>query len=176
MTQTQSNQQANGGNVRAVPEGYHTVTPWIIVKGAAQLIDYLKAAFDAEELGRVVLDNGTIGHAEVRIGDSVVMLFDAKGEWQPLPSFLRLYVEDADALYRQAIKAGGVSVTEVTELAFGDRVGRVRDPAGNIWWIQTRVEELSPEEMGKRAADKKYTDAMQRVEQSLDRELSRQTR
>src|SRR5262245_23894898 len=109
--------------VRPVPEGYGTVTPWIIVRGAAQLIEYMKQAFGAQEIGRVYSEDGTIGHAEVRIGDSVVMMFDAKKGWAPLPCFLRLYVEDGDAVYRRALEAGGSSVTEMTNLSFGDRVG-----------------------------------------------------
>lgn len=154
-----------------IPKGYRTVTPWIIARGVARLIDFLKEAFGAEEYGRVYNEDGTIGHAEVRMGDSVVMLFDAKEEWPDTPSLLRLYVEDGDAVYRRALEAGGTSVTEVTELFFGDRVGRVRDPWGNIWWIQTHIEDVDPEEMARRAGDPTYLDAMQRVQASLDREL-----
>src|SRR4249920_93033 len=117
------------------PEGYGTVTPWIIVAGASELIDYLQRAFGAEELARVPNQDGTIGHAEVRIGDSVLMLFDSRPDWPPTPGFFRLYVADADESFRKAIDSGGTSVTAVKELAFGDRVGRVRDPFGNIWWI-----------------------------------------
>jgi uncharacterized glyoxalase superfamily protein PhnB len=98
----------------------------------------VKEAFDAEELARVHVEDGSIGHAEVRIGDSVVMMFDTKADWPETPCFLRLYVEDCDAVYQQALKAGATSVTEVTYLFFGDRVGRARDPFGNLWWIQIR--------------------------------------
>lgn len=146
--------------VRPVPAGYHTVTPWLISRDTAQLIEYLKAAFGAEELARIVGVDGRIGHAEVRIGDSVVMLFDARPEWPATPGFLRLYVEDADAVHRQAVAAGGTSVTEVTHLFFGDRVGRVRDPLGNLWWIQTRVEDVTVEEMAARLDDPAFTAAM----------------
>jgi uncharacterized glyoxalase superfamily protein PhnB len=142
------------------------------VKGAAQLLDYLKAAFGAKEIGRVNNPDGTIGHAEVRIGDSVVMLFDAKPDWPDTPSFLRLYVEDGDAVYQQALKAGGTSVTEMTNHAFGDRVGRVLDPFGNIWWIQTHIEDLNPEEMVKRSQEQRYAEAMRYTQNSLDSELS----
>jgi PhnB protein len=162
--------------VRPIPEGYGTVTPWIIVKGAAQLIEYVKKAFGATEIARVNNEDGTIGHAEVRIGDSVVMMFDAKKEWPPMPCFLRLYVEDGDAVYQRALEAGGTSVTEMTKLFFGDRVGRVRDPFGNIWWIQTRIEDVDPQTMEKRAQDQTYLDAMQYVEESLERELSGRNR
>ena len=150
-------------SVRAVPEGYYTVTPWIISPDTAGLIDYVRAAFDAEEIARVVVDGGRIGHAEVRIGDSVVMMFDSMPDWPPTPAFLRLYVEDADATHRRAVAAGGTSVTEVTHLAFGDRVGRVRDPFGNLWWIQTRVEDLTLDEMNERFADPTFVAAMEYV-------------
>ncbi|WP_327714772.1 VOC family protein [Streptomyces sp. NBC_00490] len=149
---------------RPIPDGYHTVTPWIISRDTAGLIDYLKAAFDAEEIARVVGDDGRIGHAEVRIGDSIVMPFDAPPHWPPTPAFLRLYVEDADAAHRRAVAAGGTSVTEVTHLFFGDRVGRVRDPLGNLWWLQTRVEDVSTEEMERRLSDPKWAEAMAYVQ------------
>src|SRR5690349_13930588 len=93
---------------RAVPDGYYTVTPWIIVKGAAQLIDFLKEAFDAQEPegARVMNEDGqTIGHAEVHIGDSVVMVFDAKENWPETPCFLRLYVENGNLVYERALRA-----------------------------------------------------------------------
>ncbi|NGO14343.1 VOC family protein [Streptomyces sp. HC44] len=150
--------------VKPVPEGYTTVTPWIISRDTDRLIAYVKEAFGAEEIARVVGEDGRIGHAEVRIGDSVVMMFDARPDWPPTPGFLRLYVEDADAVHRQAVAAGGTSVTEVTHLFFGDRVGRVRDPLGNLWWIQTRVEDLSPEEMERRLGDPEFTKAMEYVQ------------
>ena len=149
--------------VQPIPPGYHTVTPWIISRDTAGLIEYLEKAFDAKEIARVVGEDGRIGHAEVRIGDSVVMLFDAKPDWPPTPGFLRLYVEDADAVHRRAVAAGGTSVTEVTHLFFGDRVGRVRDPWGNLWWIQTRIEDLDLEEMERRLSDPTFTKAMEYV-------------
>ena len=149
--------------VQPIPAGYHTVTPWIISRDTAGLIDYVQKAFDATEIARVVSEDGSIGHAEVRIGNSVVMMFDAKPDWPPTPGFLRLYVEDADAVHRQAVAAGGTSVTEVTHLFFGDRVGRVRDPFGNLWWIQTRVEDLTMEELETRLSDPTFTKAMDYV-------------
>ena len=162
--------------VKPIPEGYQAVTPWIIVRGAAQLLDYVSDAFGAEEIGRVYNQDGTIGHAEVRIGDSVVMMFDANEEWPPTPAFIRLYVEDGDAVYRRALAAGGTSVTEMTELFFGDRVGRVRDPAGNIWWIQERIEDVAPAELARRAEEQTWIDAMRYLQESLDRELRSRVR
>ncbi|WP_194827524.1 VOC family protein [Nocardia sp. XZ_19_231] len=147
--------------VEHVPAGYSTVTPWVISQDTARVIDYLKAAFGAEELGRVSDARGRIGHAEVRIGDAVVMLFDGDPSWPATPAFLRLYVQDARAVHRQAVAAGGVSISEVTHLAFGDLVGRIRDPFGNVWWIQTRIEDVSPEEMERRFTDPGFTAAME---------------
>ena len=135
-----------------IPEGYHTVTPFVIVKGAAGFIDYMVRAFDGVELGRVG-EEGAIGHAEVRIGDAVVMCFDSKPGWPETPAFLRLYVEDADATHRNAIEAGGTSVTEPIDQLWGDRGGRVRDPFGNLWWIMTRVEDVDPDELERRWSD-----------------------
>jgi uncharacterized glyoxalase superfamily protein PhnB len=148
---------------KPVPEGYTTVTPWLISRDTARLIEYMKAAFDAEELARVVMADGSIGHAEVRIGDAIVMLFDAQPDWPPTPGFLRLYVEDADAVHRQAVAAGATSITEVTHLYFGDRVGRVRDPLGNLWWIQTHVEDVTLAEMERRMSDPTFIAAMEYV-------------
>jgi uncharacterized glyoxalase superfamily protein PhnB len=148
----------------AVPDGYTTVTPWLISRDTARLIDYVKEAFAAEEVSRLTSPQGRIEHAEVRIGDAMVMMFDAGPGWPPTPGFLRLYVPDADEVHRRAVAAGGVSVTEVTHLFFGDRVGRVRDPLGNVWWIQARVEEVSPQEMERRLGDPVFTEAMRYVQ------------
>jgi uncharacterized glyoxalase superfamily protein PhnB len=147
-----------------IPDGYTTVTPWIISPDTARLIDYLVAAFDGMELGRLAGPEGRIEHAEVRIGDAVVMAFDALPDWPPSPAFLRLFVPDADATFQQAVAAGGEPLTEVTLLAFGDRVGRVRDPLGNVWWIQTHVEDVDPEEALRRWSDPDFARAMAYVQ------------
>jgi uncharacterized glyoxalase superfamily protein PhnB len=96
-----------------IPEGYHSVTPWIISRETAKLHDFLSKAFGAQELGRVYNEVGTIDHAEVKQGDSVVMAFDARKEWPAPPCFLRLYVLDSDAVYQQALAAGATAVTEM---------------------------------------------------------------
>ncbi|MGW2161018.1 VOC family protein [Nonomuraea sp. NPDC001699] len=153
--------------VNPVPEGYTSVTPWIISRDTAGLIDWLKAAFDAVELGRMAGPEGEVQHAEVRIGDAVVMMFDARPEWPATPGFLRLFVPDAEAVHRRAVEAGGTSVTDVTHLFFGDLVGRVRDPWGNLWWIQTHVEDVSAEEAQRRLTDPEFVKAMEYV-QSAD--------
>jgi PhnB protein len=155
------------------PKGYATVTPWIVGRDTAGLIEFLKAAFGAEELARIPNARGGIGHAEIRIGDSVVMMFDANAKWPDTPAFLRLYLADADGAFRRALQAGAEAVTEMTELAFGDRVGRVRDPCGNIWWLHTRVVDLDQSEMQERMADENFAAAMRSVETSLDRAMRR---
>ncbi|MFE4620277.1 VOC family protein [Streptomyces sp. NPDC056747] len=154
--------------VRAVPEGYTTVTPWIIGTDTAGLIDYLERAFGAEDLGRFVLEDGTIGHAELRIGNGRIMAFDSPPGWAPTPAFVRLYVDDARAVHRRAVEAGGTSVTEVTHLFFGDLVGRVRDPFGNLWWIQTHIEDVDEAEAARRLADPTFTKAMEYVQGALE--------
>ncbi|NGN66567.1 VOC family protein [Streptomyces sp. A7024] len=155
-----------------VPEGYTTVTPWIITRDTRALFAFLKAAFDAQELACVPNEDGAIGHAEARIGDAVVMAFDARPEWPDTPAFMRLYLPDGDAVFRRALDAGATAVTAMTDLAWGDRVGRVRDPFGNVWWIQTRVEEPDPAEVERRFGEATYADAMRYVQGSLDEELS----
>jgi PhnB protein len=154
-------------NVGTVPEGYRTVTPWIISRNTAGVIEFAQRAFGAEEIARIQDENGVIGHAEFRIGDSIVMGFDAPPGWPDTPAFLRLYVADADAAHRQALDAGATSVTEVTHLFWGDRVGRVRDPFGNLWWIQSRVEEVDPAEMAQRAGEQAWIERMAYVQGSL---------
>jgi PhnB protein len=106
---------------------------------------------------------------EVRIGDSVLMTFDASPDWPDTPVFIRLYVEDADAAFERAVAAGAVPVTRVAEHVFGDRVGRVRDPQGNVWWLQTHVRDVAPEEM--QHPSPAQAEAMQDAMSSLDREL-----
>ena len=150
-----------------VPPGYGTVTPWLISADTARLIEFAEQAFGAVELARVPGPDGRIGHAEVRIGDSVVMMFDAPEGWPGTPGFARLYVGDGDGVYQRALDAGATSVTVMTDLFFGDRVGRVRDPLGNIWWIQQHVEDVDPAELARRPQDPVAAEALRYVEQSL---------
>lgn len=138
--------------VRAIPEGYHTVTPYLIVEGASKLIDFLKQAFDAQEVERMAMPDGSIRHAEVRIGDSMIMMGEAGGDWKPMPASMYLYVEDTDAMYRRALQAGATSLMEPEDQFYGDRNAGVKDPVGNIWWIATHKEDVAPEEIKKRAA------------------------
>lgn len=161
---TQPNKPEGTPAVAPIPAGYYTVTPFVIVKGAAQFLDFLQEAFGAEELGRVVGEDGTIGHAETRIGDSIVMLFDGKPDWPATPSFLRLYVPDCAAVYQQALQAGATAVTRPTHVPWGDRVARVRDPFGNLWWIMTRIEEVDEAEIGRRYGEPEWIAAMDYVQ------------
>ena len=136
--------------VKSIPEGYHSVTPYLTVQGAATLLDFLKQAFAATELHRMTRPDGTIGHAEVRLGDSVVMLAEARGEQQPRPGALYLYVNDTDAAYQRALQAGATSLMEPADQFYGDRNAGVKDPVGNHWWIATHKEDVPPEELAKR--------------------------
>ena len=150
-----------------VPEGYSSVCPWVITRDTDAMIKFATAAFDAAEIARVVDEQGVIGHAEFRIGDTILLAFDAKPDWPDTPAFLRLYVADADETFRRAVAAGATPVTEVTHLFWGDRVGRVRDPFGNLWWIQGRVETVDEAEMARRMADPEWTARMDYVQSSL---------
>jgi PhnB protein len=135
--------------VKPIPEGYPRVTPVLNVNGAAQLIEFMKKAFGFEERMRMPAPGGAIGHAELQLGESMVMLSDALRE-PAMPGSIFLYVEDADARYRAALAAGATSIQEPTDMFWGDRFARVRDPAGNLWGIATHKEDLSQEEMGRR--------------------------
>lgn len=157
--------------VQPIPKDYGSITPYIIVKGAARFIDFIKEAFGAVERGRVYNEDGTIGHAEVWIGDSVVMMFDAKKDWPDTPSFLTLYVEDCDAVHQRALNAGAITVTELSTNAWGDRGSRIRDPFNNIWWIQTHVEDIDEEDIAKRMQEKEYVDDIENSVETLDRAI-----
>ena len=119
--------------VKAKPDGYHSVTPYLVVDGAARVIDFLEQVFDAEEVVRLAAPGNRIGHAELRIGDSLVMLGDAHGEHQAMQAMLYVYVDDVDASYQRALAAGGTSVQAPTDQFYGDRSGGVKDPCGNLW-------------------------------------------
>jgi uncharacterized glyoxalase superfamily protein PhnB len=136
--------------VKPIPDGYHMITPYRLVDGVAKLMTFLVTAFDASELQRRHRPDGSIMHAEVRIGDSIVMLGEPLGEFGPMPASLYLYVSDCDSVYQRALQADGISVMEpTTRPAEGDRYGGVRDPSGNIWWIATHLEDVSSEQQTK---------------------------
>jgi uncharacterized glyoxalase superfamily protein PhnB len=137
--------------VKPIPEGYHTVNPYLTVEGADKFIDFLKQAFGAEEVERFPRPDGKIGHAEVRIGDSIIMLGDAGGECKATSTAIYLYVSDTDDTYKRALNAGAVSLMEPANQFYGDRNANVKDSFGNLWFIATRVENVSPEELKERA-------------------------
>jgi PhnB protein len=141
--------------VNPIPDGYHTVTPYLIVPDGAATIEFLKNAFGAIETFRMPGPDGAVVHAEVRIGDSMVMLGQASAEHKAMPCMIHLYVPDVDVVYDRALKAGAVSVRPLADQFYGDRAGGVQDAAGNIWYIGTHVEDVSPEEMERRASAQK---------------------
>jgi PhnB protein len=138
--------------VRPIPEGYHTLTPYLVVTDVPRLIDFLKSAFHAEERERMTRPDGSVMHAEVTIGDSILMMGGAQGDRAPMPACLYVYVADIDAAYARALAAGATSLREPTSQFYGDRTGGVEDPLGNQWWIATHVEDVPPDEMRRRQA------------------------
>ena len=133
-----------------IPEGFHTVTPSIIVDDAEEAISFLKAGLGASERYRLTLPDGKVAHCELEIGDSVVNLGESMEGWPPRCLVAQIFVEDSDALFEQAVAAGATVVMPMTDMFFGSREGRVADPAGNIWTIATLKESLSPQEMQRR--------------------------
>jgi PhnB protein len=164
FTKSFSPLQNEGGkimrNAKPIPEGYHTATPYLIIKDAAQAIEFYKKAFGATEVMRFAQPDGKIGHAEIKIGDSHIMLADEFPEMgarspQTLggsPVSILLYVEDVDAQAKQAIAAGVKVVRPVKDQFYGDRSGSFEDPFGHQWHIATHVEDVAPDELHKRAA------------------------
>lgn len=147
--------------IKPIPAGYHTLTPYISIKGAVEAIEFYKKAYGAKEIGRITMAGGTIAHAEIQIGDSKIMLAEESEQWgnkgpQALggsPVCLCLYVEDVDAVFAQAL-ATGATVTgemEVKDQFYGDRSGSLTDPFGHQWTIMTHKEDVSFEEMQERA-------------------------
>jgi uncharacterized glyoxalase superfamily protein PhnB len=162
------------GNQVKVPARYARVNAWVISRDTDAEVRFLASVFGAVETpGSRMLDgDGDVGHVEVELGDSVIMLFDAKPGWPPTPAHLRVYVDDAAATVEHAVAAGARVVTQPTLLAFGERVARIRDPQGHLWWVHERVEEVAPEELGGRFADPAALEAMAYVQGSLREELA----
>jgi PhnB protein len=146
-------------SVNPIPAGYHTLTPYLYIRGAADAIEFYKKAFGAKELFRMPGPDGKIGHAEIQIGDSIVMLADEypeQGFTSPqslkgtAASFL-LYVKDVDSAFKQAVDAGAKVTQPLENKFYGDRMGSLADPFGHSWFMGTHIEDLTPEEMTKRA-------------------------
>jgi PhnB protein len=151
-------------SVLPVPNGYHTATPYLHVRGAHDAIEFYRKAFGAEELMRLPMPDGSLGHAEIKIGDSIIMLADENPVWGNLSpqslngtsSGIMLYVPDCDALFAQAVAAGATVRQPLANQFYGDRSGQVIDPFGHLWSIATHVEDVSPDEMERRM--KAYAD------------------
>lgn len=148
--------------VKPVPEGYHSVTPYLIIKGASDAIEFYKKAFGAVELFRMPAPDGKVGHAEIKIGDSPIMLADEQTEMGysyigpatlgGSPVSIMIYIDDVDTIFNQAIAAGGEQLKPLQDQFYGDRSGSLKDPFGHVWHVATHVEDVSPEEMDKRLA------------------------
>lgn len=148
------------GEVKAIPEGYHSVTPYLIVDGAAAAIEFYKKVFGAVEVMRMPAPGNRIGHAEIRIGDSHVMLADENAEMNARspktvggsPLSLLVYVENVDDTVKRAVAAGARLDRPVEDKFYGDRMGAIEDPFGHQWYVGTHIEDVTPEEMKKRMA------------------------
>jgi uncharacterized glyoxalase superfamily protein PhnB len=141
--------------VKPVPEGFRTVTPYLIVEKAGEVIEFLKRAFGAQVTFQMMNPDGSIGHSEIRVGDSMIMLSSAREQWKAMPAMIHLYVEDCDALYAKAIEAGAEAIMPIADQFYGDRSGGVKDVAGNYWWMATHKKDVSEEELKKLAAQAK---------------------
>lgn len=138
--------------VKSIPDGYHTVTPYLTVRNAPKVIEFLKQAFGAKlSHDAIKRPDGSIMHAQVAIGDSCVMIAEESEMAKATLSTLYIYVADVDSVYRQAIKAGGSNVMEPMDMFYGDRSGGVKDPSGNSWYVATHKEDVEPKELARRA-------------------------
>ena len=136
--------------VKPIPEGFHSLTPYLTVDDAQGLINFVQRAFDGQVTYRMNDEQGNVRHVEMKIGDSMVMIGQARDEWKSRPGMFVLYVPDCDAVYKKAVDAGATVVRELATQAYGDRSGGVQDSQGNQWWISTHVEDVSPEEVERR--------------------------
>ncbi|MEO6546625.1 MAG: VOC family protein [Ferruginibacter sp.] len=167
---------SNQKEINTTPANYSSVTPWIISSSSEKLIDFLISAFDAEEVAnsRIVNETGVIIHVVVKIGNSMVMLFDSRDGWGPTPTYLNLYLDDVELAHSKAIELGATSVTKITELWFGEKVCRILDPFGNLWWINERVEEVDftdVQGIGKRASTPEAVEGISYIQTSLNEAL-----
>ena len=141
-------------SVKPIPEGYHAVTPYLTVRGADKVIEFLKKAFGAEiAFEPLKRPNGKLMHAEVKIGDSRVMIADESPQAKATETTLCLYVPDVDNVFQRAVKAGGKTIMEPMDMFYGDRTGGVKDPSGNSWMIATHTEDVAMPELKNRAEE-----------------------
>ncbi len=139
-------------SVKPIPDGYTTITPYLVVEDANKAIEFIEKIFDGQLLFKLQNEAEKITHAEIKIGNSMLMLAEASEEWKPTRSMLHLYVEDIDATYQKALEAGATTVKEPKDEFYGDRAGCVQDNFGNFWGIATHIEDVSEEEMTRRAS------------------------
>jgi len=137
--------------VNPIPNGYHTVTPYLTIRGATELLAFTKAAFGAEEVECIKAPDGRVMHAEIKIGDSRVMMGEAGDTTPPMPCTLYLYVDDVDAWFQRAKQADAEVIEELEDKFYGDRTAAVRDAQGNRWYMATHIEDFSSEELDRRA-------------------------
>ena len=135
---------------KPIRDGFHALTPYLFAQGASRLMEFISLAFGGEVTFRKCHPDGAVIHAEMRIGDSMLMLADATAQFGAMPTSIYLYVTDCDAVYQSALHAGGVSIFPIMTLPSGERYGGIKDPVGNIWWVATHVEDVPPEEEERR--------------------------
>jgi PhnB protein len=141
-------------SVKPIPDGFHTVTPYLIVEDAERFLAFVTQAFDAKPADITRESDGRILHGQVTIGDSLVMFAEATERWPVMTAALHLYVLDSDHTYRRGLEAGATSLMEPADQFYGDRSAGLRDPVGNVWWVATHVEDVSPEEMERRMRER----------------------
>jgi PhnB protein len=145
-------------SVKPIPEGHRTVTPYLAIKNAAGALEFYKKAFGAVETYKLIIPDGRVGHAEIRLGDSLIMLSDEFPEFggkapEALggsPVSIHLYVDDVDAFFKRALAAGAHELKPIANQFYGDRSGQLQDPFGHLWWVATHREDVAPDEMQKR--------------------------
>lgn len=145
-------------NVKAIPNGHHTVTPYLAIRNATKALEFYEKGFGATVTYKLLMPDGRLGHAEIRLGDSVVMLADEFPEYGGKapeafggsPVSIHLYVEDVDAFFKRALMAGARERKPVEDQFYGDRSGQLEDPFGHLWWVATHKEDVAPEELQKR--------------------------
>ncbi len=139
--------------VKPVPDGYHTITPYMVSSNAEELLAFLKKAFEAREIEVMRAPDGSIWHADVTVGDSHIMVSQSSAQYPAMQAGIYLYVPDTDATYRAALAAGATSTMEPADQFYGDRNAGVKDAQGNMWWIGTHVEDVAPEEIKRRSKE-----------------------
>ncbi|RYF99473.1 MAG: VOC family protein [Chitinophagaceae bacterium] len=170
---------SNSNSIKTVPDNYTAVTPWLITPSTAQTISFLESVFGAEEIpnSRLLNNEGIVIHAVVKLGDAMILLFDSRHDWGPTPAFLNLYVKDVEATLQRALQAGATTVTDLTTLWFGEKVCRILDPFGNLFWINERIEVVdftNPDEVRERASTPEAINGIAYIQRSLDDALKMQ--